>query len=166
LNRLDVGVPDHHLARLPVDCCDPAITFYAEDSSRQIDGSLVPRCYLGQLLDEDPAALRTHVFHGASLASLSRVSSRRLIGRSSIWPTSARRVARPDQLTQRVEAGALIAKSGGDPDDPGAGFSDMANVHFEVIESAHPLLAHAGTVNPHQFLENLYAYAATNPACF
>src|SRR6266550_183622 len=61
---------------------------------------------------------------------------------------------------RHVEAGALIAKSGGDPDDPGAGFSDMANVHFEVIESAHPLLAHAGTVNPHQFLENLYAYAA------
>ena len=36
----------------------------------------------------------------------------------------------------------------------------MANVHFEVIESPHPLLAHAGTVNSHQFLENLYAYAA------
>ena len=68
---------------------------------------------------------------------------------------------------QRVEAGALIAKSGGDPDDPGAGFSDMANVHFEVIESPHPLLAHAGTVNPHQFLENLYAYAAQAPSiCF
>lgn len=65
---------------------------------------------------------------------------------------------------QHVEAGALIAKSGGDPDDPGAGFSDMANVHFEVIESQHPLLAHAGTVNPHQFLENLYSYAAANPA--
>ncbi|HKV31600.1 MAG TPA: M23 family metallopeptidase [Candidatus Dormibacteraeota bacterium] len=65
---------------------------------------------------------------------------------------------------QHVEAGALIAKSGGDPDDPGAGFSDMANVHFEVIESPHPLLAHAGTVNPHQFLENLYATAATNSA--
>ena len=64
---------------------------------------------------------------------------------------------------QHVEAGALIAKSGGDPDDPGAGFSDMANVHFEVIESTHPLLAHAGTVNPHQFLENLYVYAATCP---
>ena len=66
-----------------------------------------------------------------------------------------------------VEAGALIAKSGGDPDDPGAGFSDMANVHFEVIESPHPLLARAGTVNPHQFLENLYAYAAQAPSiCF
>ncbi|TME79114.1 MAG: hypothetical protein E6I47_11695 [Chloroflexi bacterium] len=65
---------------------------------------------------------------------------------------------------QHVVGGALLAKSGGDPDDPGAGFSDMANVHFEVIESPHPLLAHAGTVNPHQFLENLYAYAATNPA--
>jgi murein DD-endopeptidase MepM/ murein hydrolase activator NlpD len=65
---------------------------------------------------------------------------------------------------QHVAAGALIAKSGGDPDDPGAGFSDMANVHFEVIESPNPLTAHAGTVNPHQFLENLYAYAATNPA--
>jgi murein DD-endopeptidase MepM/ murein hydrolase activator NlpD len=66
-----------------------------------------------------------------------------------------------------VDAGALIAKSGGDPDDPGAGFSDMANVHFEVIESQHPLLAHAGTVNPHQFLENLYAYAAQAPSiCF
>jgi murein DD-endopeptidase MepM/ murein hydrolase activator NlpD len=64
---------------------------------------------------------------------------------------------------EHVAAGALIAKSGGDPDDPGAGFSDMANVHFEVIESTHPLLAHAGTVNPHQFLENLYAYAATCP---
>jgi murein DD-endopeptidase MepM/ murein hydrolase activator NlpD len=63
---------------------------------------------------------------------------------------------------QHVDAGALIAKSGGDPDDPGAGFSDMANVHFEVIESLHPLLAHAGTVNPHQFLENLYAYAASS----
>src|SRR3989440_5155397 len=65
---------------------------------------------------------------------------------------------------EHVEAGALIARSGGDPDDPGAGFSDMANVHFEVIESPHPLTAHAGTVNPHQFLENLYTYAATNPA--
>lgn len=68
---------------------------------------------------------------------------------------------------QHVVAGELIAKSGGDPDDPGAGFSDMANVHFEVIESQHPLLARAGTVNPHQFLENLYTYAATSPAgCF
>ena len=67
---------------------------------------------------------------------------------------------------QHVEAGALIAKSGGDPDDPGAGFSDMANVHFEVIESAHPLAAHAGTVNPHQFLENLYDSAAhASPGC-
>ena len=65
---------------------------------------------------------------------------------------------------QHVAAGDLIAKSGGDPDDPGAGFSDMANVHFEVIESPHPLLAHAGTVNPRQFLENLYTYAAANPA--
>jgi murein DD-endopeptidase MepM/ murein hydrolase activator NlpD len=65
---------------------------------------------------------------------------------------------------QHVAAGALIARSGGDPDDPGAGFSDMANVHFEVIESRQPLLAHAGTVNPHQFLESLYTYAATNPA--
>jgi murein DD-endopeptidase MepM/ murein hydrolase activator NlpD len=65
---------------------------------------------------------------------------------------------------QHVAAGALVAKSGGDPDDPGAGFSDMANVHFEVIESPQPLLAHAGTVNPHQFLENLYTYAAANPA--
>jgi murein DD-endopeptidase MepM/ murein hydrolase activator NlpD len=62
-----------------------------------------------------------------------------------------------------VAAGALIAKSGGDPDDPGAGFSDMANVHFEVIESPNPLLARAGTVNPHQFLQNLYAYAALCP---
>ena len=68
------------------------------------------------------------------------------------------------QNGQHVEAGAVIARSGGDPDDPGAGFSDMANVHFEVIESQHPLLAHAGTVNPHQFLENLYSYAAANPA--
>jgi murein DD-endopeptidase MepM/ murein hydrolase activator NlpD len=67
------------------------------------------------------------------------------------------------QNGQHVEAGALIAKSGGDPDDPGAGFSDMANVHFEVIESQHPLLAHAGTVNPHQFLENLYSYVSANP---
>ena len=68
---------------------------------------------------------------------------------------------------RHVEAGVLIAKSGGDPDDPGAGFSDMANVHFEVIESQHPLLAHAGTVNPHRFLENLYAGAAASPAgCF
>jgi murein DD-endopeptidase MepM/ murein hydrolase activator NlpD len=66
---------------------------------------------------------------------------------------------------QPVAAGALIAKSGGDPDDPDAGFSDMANVHFEVIESLHPLIAHAGTVNPHQFLENLYSYAAAAPAC-
>jgi murein DD-endopeptidase MepM/ murein hydrolase activator NlpD len=64
------------------------------------------------------------------------------------------------QNGQHVAAGDLIAKSGGDPDDPGAGFSDMANVHFEVIESAHPLLAHAGTVNPHQFLANLYGHAA------
>jgi murein DD-endopeptidase MepM/ murein hydrolase activator NlpD len=68
------------------------------------------------------------------------------------------------QNGQHVAAGDLIAKSGGDPDDPGAGFSDMANVHFEVIESPHPLLAHAGTVNPHQFLENLYAYAAQSDA--
>jgi Peptidase family M23 len=67
------------------------------------------------------------------------------------------------QNGQHVEAGALIAKSGGDPDDPGAGFSDMANVHFEVMESPHPLLAHAGTVNPHQFLKNLFAYAASCP---
>jgi murein DD-endopeptidase MepM/ murein hydrolase activator NlpD len=67
------------------------------------------------------------------------------------------------QNGQHVTAGQLIAKSGGDPDDPGAGFSDMANVHFEVIESLHPLTAHAGTVNPHQFLENLYAYAASCP---
>jgi murein DD-endopeptidase MepM/ murein hydrolase activator NlpD len=65
---------------------------------------------------------------------------------------------------QHVTAGALVARSGGDPDDPGHGFSDMANVHFEIIESAHPLLAHAGTVNPHQFLEDLYAHAATGPA--
>ena len=68
---------------------------------------------------------------------------------------------------EHVVAAQLIAKSGGDPDDPGAGFSDMANVHFEVIESANPLLAHAGTVNPHHFLEDLYAYAAQAPAgCF
>jgi murein DD-endopeptidase MepM/ murein hydrolase activator NlpD len=65
---------------------------------------------------------------------------------------------------QHVAAGALIAKSGGDPDDPGAGFSDMANVHFEIIESPQPLRAHAGTVNPHQFLKNLYDYAAHAPA--
>ena len=64
---------------------------------------------------------------------------------------------------EHVEAGALIAKSGGDPHDPGARFSDMVNVHFEVIESPHPLLAHAGTVNPHQFLENLFAHAASCP---
>jgi len=64
---------------------------------------------------------------------------------------------------QRVRAGALIARSGGDPDDPGAGFSDMANVHFEVIESPNPLTAHAGTVNPHHFLENLYDSAAHAP---
>lgn len=66
---------------------------------------------------------------------------------------------------EHVAAGAMIARSGGDPDDPGAGFSDMANVHFEVIESPHPLTAHAGTVNPHQFLANLYRYAASAPAC-
>ena len=65
---------------------------------------------------------------------------------------------------QHVVAGELLAKSGGDPDDPGAGFSDTANVHFEIIESTNPLIAHAGTVNPHQFLENLYAHAATGPA--
>jgi murein DD-endopeptidase MepM/ murein hydrolase activator NlpD len=65
-----------------------------------------------------------------------------------------------------VAAGELLAKSGGDPDDPGAGFSDLANVHFEVIESPNPLLAHAGTVNPHRILENLYAYAAQAPGCF
>ena len=65
---------------------------------------------------------------------------------------------------QHVVAGELLAKSGGDPDDPGAGFSDTANVHFEIIESPNPLIAHAGTVNPHQFLENLYAHAATGPA--
>jgi murein DD-endopeptidase MepM/ murein hydrolase activator NlpD len=67
---------------------------------------------------------------------------------------------------QRVAAGALIARSGGDPDDPGAGFSDLANVHFEIIESANPLAAHAGTVNPHRFLENLYDFAAhPQPGC-
>jgi murein DD-endopeptidase MepM/ murein hydrolase activator NlpD len=38
---------------------------------------------------------------------------------------------------QHVEAGQLIAKSGGGEDDPGRGFSDMPNVHFEVIESDH-----------------------------
>ena len=65
---------------------------------------------------------------------------------------------------EHVNGGALIARSGGDPDDPGAGFSDMANVHFEVIESPSPLTARAGTVNPHRFLENLYAYAAQSPA--
>jgi len=66
---------------------------------------------------------------------------------------------------QHVQAGDLIAKSGGDPDDPGHGFSDMANVHFEVIESAHPLLAHAGTVNPHDFLANLFSYEAARATC-
>jgi murein DD-endopeptidase MepM/ murein hydrolase activator NlpD len=65
---------------------------------------------------------------------------------------------------QHVNAGALIARSGGGETDPGRGFSDMPNVHFEVIESAQPLRARAGTVNPHQFLENLYAYAAHAPA--
>ena len=65
---------------------------------------------------------------------------------------------------QHVAAGALIARSGGGEDDPGRGFSDMPNVHFEVIESPHPLTAHAGTINPHQFLENLYAHAAACPA--
>lgn len=65
---------------------------------------------------------------------------------------------------QHVEAGALIAKSGGGEDDPGRGFSDTPNVHFEVIESGHPLTAHAGTVNPHQFLANLYAHAAACPS--
>ena len=69
------------------------------------------------------------------------------------------------QNGQHVHSGELIAQSGGDPDDPGHGFSDMANVHFEVIESTHPLAAHAGTVNPHQFLENLYAHAAQKAAC-
>ena len=66
---------------------------------------------------------------------------------------------------RHVKAGELIAKSGG---DPGAGFSDMANVHFELIESPNPLRTHAGTVNPHQFLESLYAYAAltaSHPGC-
>jgi len=67
------------------------------------------------------------------------------------------------QNGQHVEAGVLLAKSGGGPGDPGAGFSDMANVHFEVIESQHPLAAHAGTVNPHQFLVNLYDHAAHAP---
>lgn len=66
---------------------------------------------------------------------------------------------------ERIAAGALVGKSGGDPDDPGAGFSDMANVHFEVIESPNSLTAHAGTVNPHQFLVNLYRYAAANASC-
>ena len=64
---------------------------------------------------------------------------------------------------QHVDAGQLVAKSGGGEDDPGRGFSDMPNVHFEVIESDHPLRARAGTVNPHQFLANLYAYAAACP---
>lgn len=64
------------------------------------------------------------------------------------------------QKGQHVDAGALIALSGGAANDPGRGFTDMPNVHFEVIESPHPLTAHAGTINPHQFLENLYAYAA------
>jgi murein DD-endopeptidase MepM/ murein hydrolase activator NlpD len=59
---------------------------------------------------------------------------------------------------QHVGSGALIAKSGGDPGDVGAGFSDTPNVHFEIIESPLPLRAHAGTVNPHQFLQNLFTY--------
>ncbi len=42
---------------------------------------------------------------------------------------------------QHVAADDLIAESGGDPDDPGAGFSDMPNVHFEVIESPYPASA-------------------------
>jgi murein DD-endopeptidase MepM/ murein hydrolase activator NlpD len=67
---------------------------------------------------------------------------------------------------QHVDAGTLIAKSGGDPDDPGHGISDMANVHFEVIESTRPLVAEAGTVNPHKFLANLYGYAGrVSAAC-
>ena len=33
-------------------------------------------------------------------------------------------------------------------------------VGFEAIESPHPLTAHAGTINRHQYLENLYAHAA------
>src|SRR3989440_11029722 len=64
---------------------------------------------------------------------------------------------------QRVRAGALIARSGGDPEDPGAGFSDLANVHFEVFESPKPLRAHARTVDPDQILGNLYAYSAPRP---
>lgn len=61
---------------------------------------------------------------------------------------------------QHVASGALIARSGGEPGEVGAGFSDTPNVHFEIIESPLPLRAHAGTVNPHQFLQNLYAYDA------
>src|SRR5260370_21784613 len=41
-----------------------------------------------------------------------------------------------------VEAAALLARSGGDPAGPGAGFSDMASVHSEVLDAAHPLLVH------------------------
>ena len=45
--------------------------------------------------------------------------------------------------------------------------SDIANVHFEVIESPQPLLAHAGTVNPHQFLETPMRTPRQTPAgCF
>jgi murein DD-endopeptidase MepM/ murein hydrolase activator NlpD len=69
------------------------------------------------------------------------------------------------QNGQHVGAGDLIAKSGGGANDPGRGFTDMPNVHFEVIESAHPLSARAGTVNPHQFLEDLYTDAGRPSGC-
>jgi hypothetical protein len=51
---------------------------------------------------------------------------------------------------QHVEAGQLIVRSGGGEDDPGRGSSAMPD-------------AHTGTVNPHQFLANLYAHAADCP---
>jgi hypothetical protein len=59
-SRLELTVPDHQPTRLPVDGRDPAITLDPEDCSRQIDGSLTPRCYLGHFLHEDPLP-RPHI---------------------------------------------------------------------------------------------------------
>src|SRR3989440_6363397 len=47
---------------------------------------------------------------------------------------------------RHVAAGALIAKSGGDPDDAGAGFRGIANAHLRGGRAAAPPPGHAGTV--------------------